>query len=99
MSSYPVNLVQESPAPPSAFAYDADGNMTADERGWRYVWNSENRLVVASNDTIVVTFAYDHRGRMVRKEISHRDTETRRIEYRWDNWNIIREIVHKGMET
>ena len=52
----------------------------------------ENRLVMASNDTVVVTYAYDHRGRMVRKEISHESTETRRIEYLWDDWNIIREI-------
>ncbi len=77
-----------------AFAYDADGNMTADERGWRYVWNGENRMICASNDEIIVTYAYDHRGRMVRKNISHGDTETRRIEYLWDDWNIIRETLN-----
>jgi YD repeat-containing protein len=32
---------------------------------------------MVSNDTVVVTYAYDHRGRMVRKEISHRGTENR----------------------
>ncbi len=67
----PVNPVQESSAPPSAFAYDADGNMTADERGWHYAWNGENRMICASNDEVVVTYAYDHRGRMVRKSICH----------------------------
>ncbi len=41
----------------------------------------------------VVTYAYDHRGRMVCKEISHRGTEARRIEYLWDDWNIIRETI------
>ena len=79
-----------------ALTYDADGNMTADERGWRYVWNGENRMICASNDEVVVTYAYDHRGRMVRKEISHGDTETRSIAYLWDDWNIIREVVREG---
>ncbi len=77
---------------PELFAYDADGNMTSDGR-FHYFWNGENRLVMASNDTVVVTYAYDHRGRMVRKEISHEGTKTRRIEYLWDDWNIIRETI------
>ena len=76
---------------PESFTYDADGNMTSDGR-FHYHWNGENRLVMASNDTVVVTYAYDHRGRMVRKAISHRGTEARRMEYLWDDWNIIREI-------
>ena len=49
---------------PEQFTYDADGNMTSDGR-FRYFWNGENRLVMASNDTTIVTYAYDHRGRMV----------------------------------
>ena len=68
-----------------------DGNMTSDGSS-HYFWNGENRLVCASNAEVVVTYAYDHRGRMVRKEISHRGTEARRIEYLWDDWNIIREM-------
>ena len=40
-----------------------------------------------------VTYAYDHRRRMVRKEISRGGAETQRIEYVWDDWNIIREIA------
>ncbi len=65
--------------PPKLFTYDADGNMTSDGR-FHYFWNGENRLICASNSEVVVTYAYDHRGRMVRKEISHRDTEPQRIE-------------------
>ena len=76
---------------PELFTYDADGNMTSDGSS-HYFWNGENRLVCASNAEVVVTYAYDHRGRMVRKEISHRGTEARRIEYLWDDWNIIREM-------
>ena len=41
---------------------------------------------------LTTTCAYDHRGRMVRKEISHRGTEARRMGCVWDGWNIIREV-------
>lgn len=73
--------------------YDADGNMTADGSGWHYAWNGENRMVCASNDDVLVTYEYDHRGRMVRKEISSRDTETQSFAYVWDDWNILRETL------
>jgi YD repeat-containing protein len=79
-------------ASPEQFTYDADGNMTSDGR-FHYFWNGENRLVCASNAEVVVTYAYDHRGRMVRKEISRGGAEARRIEYLWDDWNIIRETL------
>ena len=79
--------------PRYATAADADGNMTADGSGWHYAWNGENRMVCASNDDVLVTYEYDHRGRMVRKEISSRDTETQSFAYVWDDWNILRETL------
>ena len=39
--------------------------MTSDGR-FAYTWNDENRMVMASNAEVVVTYAYDHRGRMIR---------------------------------
>ena len=53
---------------PEQFTYDADGNMTSDGR-FHYFWNGENRLVCASNSEYVVTYAYDHRERMVTKTL------------------------------
>ena len=82
---------------PETFTYDADGNMTSDGR-FHYYWNGENRLVMASNDTTIVTYAYDHRGRMVTKTLCS-SAPLRLIKtttYIWDNWNIIREIVREG---
>jgi RHS repeat-associated protein len=64
--------------------YDADGNMTATGDGWRYVWNGENRMILASNATTVVTYAYDHQGRMVSKVVNG---SARR--YLWDGYNIV----------
>ena len=68
------------------FTYDADGNMTSDGR-FHYFWNGENRLVCASNAEVVVTYAYDHRGRMVSKTLCS-SAPLRVI--------IIREIVREG---
>lgn len=79
--------------------YDEDGNMTATGDGWHYVWNGENRLVLASNVMHLVSYAYDHQGRMVLKMLSHKDAETQRWEenknlsYVWDGYNIIVETV------
>ena len=74
------------------FTYDLGCNMTSDGR-FTYYWNGENRLICASNAEAVVTYAYDHRGRMVSKEISRGDAETQSIGYLWDGWNIIRETT------
>ena len=82
---------------PEQFTYDADGNMTSDGR-FHYFWNGENRLVCASNAEVVVTYAYDHCGRMVTKTLcaSASLRLIKNITYIWDNWNIIREVVREG---
>ena len=75
---------------PERFTYDADGNMTSDGR-FTYTWNDENRMVSASNAEVVVTYAYDHRGRMVSKTLCA-SAPLRLIKsttYLWDGWNII----------
>ena len=86
---------------PEQFTYDADGNMLTDGR-FRYTWNGENRLVRAqelvaptNRHPYTVSYAYDHRGRMVSKRITEndgQDTLVKSIAYLWDGWNIIREI-------
>ena len=85
--------------------YDDDGNLLSDGR-WHYTWNGENRLICAeeqvcpTNRTLrKVDYAYDHRGRMVWKKISHEDTKTqswqeeKSTSYLWDAFNIIAETV------
>ena len=62
-----------------------------------YTWNDENRMVSASNAEVVVTYAYDHKGRMIRKTISRGDAEPQTVTYIWDGWNIIRETHASGL--
>ncbi len=54
-------------------------------------------LVAPTNrNPYTVTYAYDHRGRMVKKEIranDGNDTLVKSIAYVWDGWNVIRETV------
>ncbi len=80
------------------FTYDADGNMTGDGR-FTYTWNDENRMVSASNAEVVATYAYDHKGRMIRKTVSRHDSEPQSMEYVWDGWNIIRETRVTGLAS
>ena len=94
-----TNILRAS-APPCELNYDLDGNMTATGDGWHYAWNGENRLIVASNDTAQVAYAYDHRGRMVEKTICPASAATEKvISYLWDDYNIITETVVQGGVT
>ena len=75
--------------------YDLDGNITSC-KGWHYSWNAENRLSMASNDTYVMTYAYDSRGRMVSKCTYRTSDPGLPISDRrmlWDNYNTIRETT------
>jgi RHS repeat-associated protein len=71
--------------------YDTDGNMIFSDKGWSYSWNGENRLILASNATHIVRYAYDYRGRNVRKCISLQGdpAENSQQSFLWDDHNII----------
>ena len=71
--------------------YDQDGNMLM-HGSWTYTWNGENRLITASNQTIVITHAYDYMGRRFQKIVG---TTTNR--YLYDGWALIRET--DGLDT
>ena len=81
--------------PEAAFAYDDDGNMVSDGT-FAYAWNGENRMVLASNAQAVVTYAYDHQGRMVGKTVSLSNAAAQTIAYVWDGYNIVRETAVSG---
>lgn len=81
-------------------AYDDDGNMTAMGDGWHYMWNGENRLVLVSNDMYVVSFSYDHQGRMWLKTVAcSRMTPVKSIRHHWDGYNIIAETITTDSAT
>ena len=75
-------------------SYDADGNMLSDGNGRFYAWNAENRMILASNAAHAVTYAYDHQGRMILKEVfdTSDNYKLKTINFLWDGWNIFREV-------
>ena len=80
--------------------YDDDGNTTSTGDGWHYVWNGENRLILASNENVIVTYAYDHRGRMVWKAVAPVNAPPfKTITCLWDNFNIVAETVVQDAST
>ena len=80
------NITYQSTAFSLKPSYDSDGNMTTTGDGWHYIWNGENHLVLASNAQHIVSYAYDHKGRMVSKSV---DGSSR--SYLWDGYNIVSE--------
>jgi RHS repeat-associated protein len=75
-------------------SYDDDGNLVT-YGDWTFTWNGENRLVAASNAAHVVTYAYDHVGRLFAKttfEASDLGTPISDLHHVWDGFNIIAEI-------
>jgi YD repeat-containing protein len=84
------------------FAYDPDGNLTQDGQ-WAYTWNGENRLVgmeslgaVAGGKQRRLVFAYDWRGRRLRKQVIDGKADHWSLAsdlcFLYDGWNLIAEL-------
>jgi RHS repeat-associated protein len=72
--------------------FDDDGNMVS-YGDWTFTWNGENRIIAASNAAHVVTYAYDHVGRLFAKttfEASDLGTPISDLRHIWDGFNIVR---------
>jgi RHS repeat-associated protein len=86
------------------FGYDLDGNLTNDSI-WALKWDSENRLVQATNLTTVTStarkklvFAYDNEGRRIRKTVynwastDYATTPSEDLLFVHDGWNLLAEL-------
>ena len=83
--------------------YDADGNLTQDDR-FTYSYDDENRLVSVTPlnpyPFNAVVNAYDRRNRRIRKDVwgyhegdwRYQETHT----FVWDGWNIVLEQITNG---
>ena len=81
------------------FTYDADGNLTQDDR-FSYAYDDENRLVSVTPTNPVygsraIENVYDHRSRRIKKIVRHYDgsgmgwnVESTHV-FVWDGWNIV----------
>ena len=90
------------PKDPEAFAYDADGNQTADGR-WAMTWDGENRLVTMIGHSGLpdaarksITFNYDWVGRRISKVVSNWTGSAWTLSvsnrFLYDGWNLISEL-------
>ena len=88
-------------APPVAFSYDADGNMTNDGR-FTYTFDAENRLlsacpIVPAENALAVEHAYDHRHHRIRKTVKRYNGAEWQLaethDFVWDGNNIILETI------
>jgi RHS repeat-associated protein len=69
------------------YTYDKNGNLTYDGQ-YTYIYDCENRLIeTKQGETTVATYAYDFRGRRVKKEIT--SPESRVTRYVYDGDQII----------
>ena len=68
-------------------AYDLDGNMTG-YKDWTFVWDAENRLVLASNTTTVVSNSYDYMSRRVAKVVNGQATA-----FAYQGWAMFEEAT------
>jgi RHS repeat-associated protein len=95
------------PGPLASVLYDADGNLTQDDR-WSYTWDAENRLIkqetkwqgasaVAGMPIQRLEYKYDAYSRRVEKKVSTWNTLansfqlTRITKFAYDGWNVIAE--------
>jgi RHS repeat-associated protein len=92
------------PRTPELFTHDLDGNLTSDGR-WTYTWNAENRLIameaiatVPALAKLKLEFAYDFRGRRVRKLVYNWNGSTSSYQLQsttkfvYDGWNLVAEL-------
>ena len=73
------------PSATSNPSYDLDGNMTG-YKDWTFVWDAENRLILASNATAVVSNTYDYMSRRVAKAVNGQATV-----FSYQGWAMIAE--------
>ena len=63
--------------------------------GLEYTWDAENRLVaIHSNNTLIVSNAYDHASRRVLK-VTPQEIRT----FLYDGWNLIQETIATANST
>jgi len=73
--------------------YDLDGNMTSYGE-WRFAWDAENRLVMASNATTVVSNSYDYMSRRVAKAVNGQATA-----FTYQGWAMFKETTSSSTNS
>ena len=98
LNQYSQLTNNQSPITPT---YDLDGNMTG-YKDWTFAWDAENRLILASNATTVVSNSYDYMSRRVSKTVSALESEIwnlkSEIHFTYQGWTLLSEISNMKSE-
>ncbi len=70
--------------------YDDDGNMLTNG-AWAYVWDMENRLVAAENDTVRLEFTYDRMSRRIEKKVYQNNILATHLKFIYNEFKLIEE--------
>jgi RHS repeat-associated protein len=84
MNQYTDILCASAPLRENILLYDLDGNQTLLHTTtglWHVDYNAENRPVLFSNETAIITMAYDHQGRRTEMKVVQSGTTTRHERY------------------
>lgn len=91
ISYTPNNLNQYSVINQKVLSYDYNGNLTADNVGKTYTYDSQNRLISATSPNATAQFFYDAQNRVVKRTINGVATY-----FVWDQWNLLEERSGSG---
>jgi RHS repeat-associated protein len=70
-------------------AYDLKGNMTTALDGSTYYYDAQNRLLTATKNGVMMSFAYDGLNRQVSRTAGGPNTYST-----WDGWNLVEEYTN-----
>jgi RHS repeat-associated protein len=87
LNQYSQLTNNQSPITPT---YDLDGNMNG-YKDWTFVWDAENRLILAYNATTVVSNSYDYMSRRISKTVTDSSLTPHTSSFLYQGWAMIAE--------
>ena len=97
-NAYAFNKLNQFADP--GFKYDEYGNMTAAPDGWKYTWDTQNRLMKAEKGDKKLEFAYDFMSRRTGRKVFESGKLTADEKFVFDGYNMtLKYDVLKGMAS
>ncbi len=72
----------------TGYSYDAFGNMTSTPDGWKYTWDTQNRLIKAEKGDRKLEFTYDFASRRIARKVYESDKLAVDEKFLFDGFNM-----------